>query len=492
MATLEWRVPMPVSARELYDWHARPGAFERLLPPWEDIEVLEHVGTVEDGARLVMKLRKGPVSLRWHALHRDHIEGEQFVDVQVKGPFGKWVHTHRFLEEGEHSSILHDHIEYRLPLAPLSTFFGAGFARREVERLFTYRHERTRRDLERHAQWRGPRLRIAVTGASGFVGTALCAFLTTGGHDVVRLVRKNRARATETESGPRTASHSRDGTVVRAERYRARGHSERPAELEVTWDPKNGELDPSALEGIDALIHLAGENVGERRWTPEVKREIRDSRVRSNELLAKTVAAMRRPPEVLIVAGGTGIYGARGEERIDEDSSLGDGFLADVGRASEAAWDSVDRTRTRVVPLRIGLVLGAHGGVLSKLTPLFRCALGGPLGNGRQGVAWIGLDDLVAVIHRAIFDGRLDGPVNAVAGSVSNQELAKTLGRVLSRPAVLPAPAAALRAGLGERADALLLSGAYVEPKRLTEAGFELRNGDLESALCWELQGRST
>ncbi len=456
MAIREWRVSTPVPARELFAWHARDGAFERLLPPWENITVLERTGGIENGGRLVMKLRKGPIALEWHALHRDYIAGEQFVDEQVKGPFGKWVHTHRFLPEGEDRSILWDHVEYRLPLAPLSTLFGAGIARRQVERLFAFRHLRTLRDLARHAAATGGRpLRIAITGARGFVGQALSTFLTTGGHEVVRLVRQPARKADE-----------------------------------IGWDPRNGEIDAARIEGLDGLVHLAGENVGERRWTPEVKQEIRESRVRSNGLLARTLGALKRPPAVLVVAGGAGIYGDRGLERVDEDSETGEGFLAEVGREAEAALAEIDESRTRVVPLRIGLVLGAKGGVLGKLTPLFRFGLGGPLGDGRQSLAWIGLDDLVGVIHRALVDPSLVGPVNAVAGSVSNRQFARVLGKVCLRPAVLPAPALALRAGLGERADALLLTGATVEPSRLRSVGFPFLNDDLEAALRWELQGR--
>lgn len=294
----------------------------------------------------------------------------------------------------------------------------------------------------------GPRS-IAVTGASGLVGTALTAFLSTAGCEVCPVVR-------------RTPSHAR----------------------EIRWDPARGEIDPGDWEGIDAIVNLAGEGIAAARWSDAQKKRIRDSRVLGARLLAKTVASMDSPPRVLVSASATGFYGDRGDEILDEDSPPGTGFLADVCRAWEDAYLPAVDAGLRVVLLRIGVVLSARGGALKRMLPPFRFGLGGRLGSGRQYMSWIGLEDLVGVVVRALTDETLSGPVNAVAPDpVTNTEFTRTLARVLRRPAVLPVPAFALRAIAGEMADALLLSSTRVRPARLLDRGFPYRHPGLGQAL---------
>jgi uncharacterized protein (TIGR01777 family) len=245
------------------------------------------------------------------------------------------------------------------------------------------------------------------------------------------------------------------------------------------------EVDPAGLEGFDAVLHLAGENVGSGRWTAARKAAIRDSRVDGTRLLCEALAVLARPPKTLVCASAIGIYGDRGEDALTEASPPGAGFLPGVCREWEAASGPASRKGIRVVALRIGMVLSPKGGALSRMLPLFRAGLGGVIGGGRQYVSWVALDDLPGIVLHALQCGDLSGPVNAVAPRpVTNREFTETLGRVLSRPTPLPVPAFALRLAVGgEMADALLLASARVVPKRLLDTGYSFRSPQLEPAL---------
>ncbi len=294
-------------------------------------------------------------------------------------------------------------------------------------------------------------MRVAVSGSAGLVGSGVVAVLVAAGHEVVRLVRRVPA----------------DG------------------EKAVRWDPAKGEVDAAGLEGLDAVVHLAGENVGSGRWTPARKAAIRDSRVAGTRLLCDAVAGLARPPGTLVCASAIGYYGDRGEETLTEESPPGTGFLAGVCREWEAASETTARSGIRVVTLRIGVVLSANGGALSRMLPLFRAGLGGVMGTGKQYMSWISLDDLVGIVLHALACPDLRGPVNAVAPApVTNREFTAVLGKALSRPAPLPVPAFALRLAVGrEMADALLLASARVVPRRLEETGYRFRFPEIGEAL---------
>jgi uncharacterized protein (TIGR01777 family) len=449
------RSRLEASPEAVFAWHARPGAFERLCPPWERIEILERTGGVAEGSRLVMAIRRGPLTLRWSALHGSCLEGREFRDEQVEGPFAAWTHTHRMLPADGGGTVLEDDILYRLPGGSLGTLLGGRATERMLERTFRFRHARTRDDLARHAAVakQGP-LRVAITGASGLIGRSLAAFLTSGGHEVMRLVRR----------------------------------AARPRTSDVAWRPELGEIDAAALEGVDAVVHLAGENVGAGRWTAARRAAIRDSRIQGTRVLADALARARRPPRVLISASAVGYYGDRGDEALVEESPSGTGFLAGVCRAWEASAAPAAGAGIRLVTLRLGVVLAAGGGALARMLPPFRLGLGGPVGSGRQVVSWIALDDVVGAIHHLLFADSVAGAVNACApGSVTSADLARTLGRVLRRPALLPLPAAAVRLAFGEMGEVLLLESARVRPARLVASGFRFLHPDLEGALRCEL-----
>ena len=300
----------------------------------------------------------------------------------------------------------------------------------------------------------GP-LRVLVTGARGLVGRALVPVLRARGHSVAVLTR----------------------------------HAAGPGE--IPWDPARGALEAAALEGFGAVVHLAGEPIG-ARWTAARRFSILESRSGGTRLLATTLARLEGPPRVLISASAVGWYGDRGEEALDETSPPGTGFLSEVCRAWEEAAVPASAAGIRVVHPRIAMVLASRGGALERMLPPFRLGLGGPLGGGRAWWSWIALDDLLSVLLRLLEDERLSGPVNAVAPGVArNGDFARTLGRVIGRPALLPVPAFALRALLGEMAGGALLASARVSPARLTAAGHVFRFPDLEGALRQAL-GRAT
>ncbi|MBL0938571.1 MAG: TIGR01777 family protein [Gemmatimonadaceae bacterium] len=445
----------PVSVEELFAWHERPSAFVRLSPPWDTPEVISHTGGIRDGARVVVRLHAGPVPTTWHIEHRDYIANRQFRDVMTDGPFSQWVHTHYFEAEGAKSSVLEDHIAYTLPLGAVGDVVGKDFAHHTMARVFKYRHALLAGDLDRHAQFADrPRLRVAITGATGFIGRQLAAFLSTGGHDVVRIGR---------------------GPVA-------------PGVTDVSWNPDRGELDPRALEGVDAVVHLAGASIAER-WTSAHRAAIKSSRVEGTSLLAHALAQLSRKPRVLLSGSAIGIYGAQRDELLDESSALGTDYLAEVGRAWEAATEPASRAGIRVVHLRTGIVQGAAGGALAKQLPLFRMGVGGPLGDGKQWLSSIALDDHIGAMHFCLMTDTIHGPVNLVAPElVTNAEFTETLARVLERPAIVPAPAFALRLALGrEMADSTVLASQRVVPGALERAGFVWRHPTLERMLRFEL-----
>jgi uncharacterized protein (TIGR01777 family) len=295
--------------------------------------------------------------------------------------------------------------------------------------------------------------RIAITGASGFVGRALAARLEQSGHAVVRLVR-----------GPAHAPGC------------------------VRWQPDTGELDVRALGTVDAVVHLAGENVAGGRWTAARRAAIAASRGPATQLLARSLARLPVPPTTLVSASATGIYGDRGDECLDERSPPGHGFLAEVAKAWEAGTQPAATAGIRVVHLRIGMVLDQSGGALARMRLPFRLGLGGRLGSGRQWLSWIHRDDLVAAIAFALATASLRGPVLAVAPEpVTNREFTRALGRALHRPAFLPVPAFALRLLLGAMADELLLASQRAVPRALAAAGFRFDHPNLPDALATAL-----
>jgi len=292
-------------------------------------------------------------------------------------------------------------------------------------------------------------MKVAITGASGLLGSALVPFLAADGHEVVRLVRR--------------APKARD---------------------EARWDPETSAIDDAALEGVDAVVNLSGESIAGGRWTEARKALLRSSRLGPTHVLAKTLAGLSRKPRVFISASAVGYYGNRGDAWLTEKDAPADDFLGRLSAEWEKAAEPAARAGIRVVHPRIGVVLTPAGGALGKMLLSFRAGLGGVLGPGTQYMSWIAIDDLLGVIRHLLGRDDVAGPANAVAPEpVTNALFTKTLGRVLGRPTVVPAPAFALRLALGEMADATLLSSTRVRPERLLATGYRFRFPELEGAL---------
>ncbi len=439
----------------VFRWHERPGALERLTPPWGDVRVVHREGGIRDGGEVELEIGFGPTHFRWRLRHFDYEAGRRFRDEQISGPLKHWRHTHRFLPREGGGTVLEDELEIEAPLGFAGAAIAPAMVERELDRLFSFRYRRLELDLERHAADRGPPLRVAITGSSGLVGRNLRHFLTTGGHEVVRLVRRREA------VGPHA----------------------------IHWDPATGAIDAAGLEGVDAVVHLAGAPVAPGRWTDARKRSILESRVRGTELLARTLAGLgSRAPRVLVTASGVHFYGDRGGEILREDAGAGRGFMADVTKAWELAARPAEQAGIRVVRLRTGMVLSPAGGALGEMLLPFKLGAGGRLGSGRQYMSWIDLDDHVAVILHALRDEGLRGPVNAVAPHpVTNATFTSALGRVLGRPTIIPVPALAVRAAFGEMGEELLLQGQRVLPAKLAERGFRFAFESVEESLRFQL-----
>lgn len=431
---------------EVFEWHSRPGAMRRLVPPWQPMKVVSEADSLADG-RAVLGL---PGGLRWVAQHDpDQFEkGHRFVDVLSSEGLrswpprivGRWTHTHEFGEVPSGTRV-YDRIDAPVPAAALRP-------------MFTYRHRQLADDLAAHREARdagmGP-IVVAVTGATGLVGTALSAFLSTGGHRVIRLVRH--------------APQSPD---------------------ERQWDPDDPA--PDLLSGVDAVVHLAGASIA-GRFTAGHKKAIRDSRIGPTRRLAE-VAAASAFEGPFVSASAVGIYGYdRGDAILCEDSVRGDGFLADVVADWEAATAPAAEAGLRVVNVRTGIVQSANGGTLRLLRPLFAAGLGGRVGGGRQWLSWIALDDLLDIYYRALYDDRLSGPVNAVAPApVRNADYTKALAGVLHRPALLPVPSLGPRLLLGQQGSRELAEADQrVAPTKLETVGHRFRHPRIDGALAHEL-----
>jgi uncharacterized protein len=297
-------------------------------------------------------------------------------------------------------------------------------------------------------------MNILVSGSSGLIGSELFSYLSGNQHRVVRLVR-----------------HAQVGVD------------------EIYWNPAAGILDPQDLEGLDAVVHLAGESIASGRWTKEKKRRIRESRLLGTQLLAQSLSRLFDPPKVLVSVSAVGYYGDRGDEQLDEDSNRGTGFLAELCRQWEGATQAALMRGIRVVIPRVGMVLSAKGGALELMLPVFRLGIGGKIGSGRQYVSWIAIEDLVGVISHSIQNKSIHGPVNAVSPNpATNREFSRSLARALSKPAVFALPAFAARIVFGEMANELLLASARVSPARLAQSNFTFQFPELDGALRHMIQ----
>ncbi len=442
---LNTQVELPVDVETAFAYHERTGALQRLLPPWESVRILSSDQSLQVGSQVRMQMRVAGIPLTWLAEHCLYDPPHRFADKAITSPFRSWFHTHRFEAIAADRCRLIDEIEYSLYGGILGDVAHRFSIEHSLKTMFRFRHRITADDLTCWATYQRQLepMKLIVTGASGLVGSSLLPFLSTLGHYPIAAKRIGNGADT-------------DFQVAAPE----------------NWD------------GCDAVIHLAGKSIADGRWTPEFKRSLRDSRVAPTQTLCKKLASLSHKPKVLLCASATGIYGDRGDETLDEQSSPGIDFLAQLADDWEQACQPARDAGIRVVHLRFGIVLSPRGGALSKLVTPAKWALGGPVGSGKQWWSWIAIDDCLGAIYHALATDSLSGPVNLTSPQpVTNQQFAKTLGHVLGRPALLPAPAPVLRLVLGEMADALLLSSCRALPRRLTETGYTFRFDNLDAAL---------
>lgn len=437
------------SAAELYSWHSRKGALERLMPPWEKSTVLMQKGGIEPGGQVEIKMHAGPFPFKFRARHTDNIPGEMFRDIQEQGPFANWSHSHYF-EDTDKGSILKDVVEYSLPGHRFLPRFIKNYVTRNLHQLFHHRETLLSEDINLHQRCSTNPLRILITGASGVLGRELMPLLTTGGHQIWRLVRKTPDRA----------------------------------KGEIYWDPANNILNGSDLPELDGVIHLAGEYIGLSRWSEDKKRRVIDSRIKGTELLTKVLAAQDRPPKAFLCASAVGYYGDCLDRLVDESHPSGTDYISEVCRLWEQGTRPASEAGIRTIFMRLGVGFTPRGGGLQRILTTSPLGFIRRFGSGKQYISWISTDDMVSAMLHSLTCQSLEGPVNIAAPlPVSNIELMKTLAQVTGRPLLFPLSAKVLQIVYGQMASEILLSGCRVSVRKLQDSGFKFRHPDLETAL---------
>ena len=447
--TFHYTSIFPCRAGELYDYHARPGALQRLLPPWDRTEVVSKTGSLDPGGRVVLKLHLGPIPFTWEAHHVENNPGKMFRDIQTRGPFTLFSHTHAF-SDTENGARLDDRIDFRLPGHAVLPRYAVEKVKTVLRRSFTYREHVLREDLLLHAKYSKKPLNILISGAGGVLGSALVPLLTTGGHKVYRLVRRK-----PDDSG-----------------------------LEIRWDPENNKIDVAKLPRLDGIIHLAGEYIGLSRWSSEKKRRVLHSRTRGTDLLARTIARLPARPKVFLSASAVGYYGDRGSQVLTEVEMPGNDYISEVCRQWEASAAPAADAGIRTVLMRLGVGLTPRGGALERLLNASPLAYIRYFGDGSQYISWISIDDMAAAILHCLVTTNLAGPVNITGPEpVDNHTLIRLLSEITGKPRVHPLPGRLLKTVFGQMASEILLSSCRVSSQKLLDSGFTYRHPDLPTAL---------
>lgn len=448
----EHRSIYPCPPADLYDWHARPGALERLLPPWEKTTVLSRRGGIEPGGEVLLKMHIGPIPFHFRARHIENIPGRMFRDIQAEGPFAAWSHRHHFEDGGDGAilAVLRDEVAYALPCQRFLPGFVKRHAARSLQKIFRHREAVLQADIRLHRRCSSAPMRILVTGASGVLGRDLLPLLTTGGHRVFTLVR----RKPDPDKG------------------------------EIFWDPANNILNGDDLPELDGVIHLAGEYIGLSRWSEEKKNKVVDSRVQGTGLLARTLARLEKPPKVLLSASAIGYYGDCADTAVEETAPPGSDFISGVCRQWEQAVQPARDAGIRTVLLRLGVGLNPRGGALQRILAASACGCIRRFGTGRQYISWISSDDMISAMLHALACPVLEGPLNIAAPNpVTNREFMATVARITGKSLLCPLPAWVLRNIYGQMASEILLSGCRATVSKLQDSGFTFRHPTLEEAL---------
>ncbi len=433
----------------VFSWHERNGAIARLTPPWAPLKLVSRSGEgIKKGVSVTFQIRIFKIPMPWVAKHTDYKENQEFKDCQIKGPFAKWEHTHRFHSNGVSGMVMEDRVEFKLPLGILSRPFY-GYAKKEFDRMFSYRHRVLKYDLE-HYSGDMQKKRILVSGASGTIGSALVPFLQTCGHEVIRLVREKNGLK----------------------------------EGELFWDPYKGRLDLEGAGPFDAVINLNGLDISRGKWTPGQKKKILDSRVIPTRLLVEKMKTLKKKPEVFISSSAIGFYGEGEDTFLTESSPQGHCFISEVCRQWEDVSRGAETNGIRTVQLRIGIVLTPAGGALARMELPFKTGCGVTISHGRQYMSWISMDDAISGILHIMNTETISGPVNLTAPNpVTNREFSQTLANIFSKKLFFRFPAFLARLLWGEMGKETLLTGARVKPEKLLKTGFSFRYETLVPAL---------
>ncbi|MBU1342760.1 MAG: TIGR01777 family oxidoreductase [Proteobacteria bacterium] len=443
------RTKINASIKTVFDWHARNGAILRLTPPWAPLKMIAHSGGgIQKGVKVAFRMSLFKIPMIWKAEHIDYQENKLFKDRQIIGPFSKWEHTHRFIQDGKDSTIMEDNVEFELPFGFLSRPFY-GFAKKEFDRMFRYRHRVLKYDLEHHVDIT-PKKRILVSGASGTIGSILVPFLRTCGHEVIRLVRKKKDLL----------------------------------EDELFWDPYKGILDLETAGPIDAVINLNGVDISRGRWTKKQKKQIVTSRIMPTRLLVEKMKTLEKKPEVFISSSAIGFYGEGEDNILTEASNMGECFISTVCRQWEDASLDAQKAGIRTVQLRIGVVLTPAGGALKRMELPFKTGCGVRLSHGRQFMSWISMEDVLSGILYLLNNHKIKGPVNLTAPNpVTNIKFSKTLAKVFKKKVFFVFPKFLTWLLWGQMGKETLLTSARVRPQKLLNNGFSFQYETLFGAL---------
>ncbi|MGZ8887809.1 MAG: TIGR01777 family oxidoreductase [Nitrososphaeraceae archaeon] len=452
---------IPCNIHNLFDYHTRNGALERLVPPWSGLEIIDHTGGINNGDNSIFRIKLGPITFKWVAKHFGYIHNRQFQDKMIKGPFKKWVHTHSFIPQGPNQCIIEDKIDYMPRFGKIGSKIIQKRIQHYLNQLFLYRSRILVNDtiLEKMTQEKGKS--ILITGSHGLIGSSLIPLLTNiGRHKITRLVRK-----------------------VNNNNMSLRPGTKKEDKKSIFWYPEYDKLDHHELEGFDIIIHLAGENIF-GRWTDIKKQRIFDSRVGSTKLLSESLTKLSNPPSLLICASAIGYYGDRPNEYLTEDSIPGKGFLSEVCQKWENATKDASEIGIRVVNTRFGVVLTPKGGILQKLLSPFKLGLGITIGNKDQYISWVSIEDVIKSIFYSITNTSIKGPVNVVSPKpVTNLEFSDTLKKIYNPKLSVSINQNIPKLIFGEMSKEVLSTNTNVIPKKLVSTGYKFFNSELEDSL---------
>lgn len=453
---------LPFDQKTVFDYHARRGAIDRLIPPWERVKILKRNDSLVVGSEVLLQQSLGPLKMEWLAKHTAFEPPKRFQDIQVRGPFRSWIHDHLIESTSDRTSRLTDSAQYRLPYGLLGRV-GSHWIQAKVASMFDYRHHTTLEDLQFSAHINsfvpaGKTIRIGVSGSSGMIGRRICALASVSGIQVVRIVR----------SGTPIA----DASI--------------PADSVTAF--ANGTFsNPNLVEQLDAVIHLGGHGIADDRWTESTKHKILTSRVDSTKALVKGLKELNAPPTKFVCASGVGAYGDQGDLVCSDDTSNnqtreGSSFLEQVSYKWEAAAREYSDCRNVCIG-RLAMAIHPLEGALSKIIPLFRLGFGGKLGSGKQYWSWIHVDDAAGAFLHLALNPKSSGLYNLSSPApVTNSEFTDILCSKLKRWAILPAPKFGLRLMLGQMADELLLASIRATPSRLVDESYPFRARTLDQA----------